>query len=64
MKILITGGAGFLGSEIIEKILNFKNIDLTVIDNLSRGYRQRLKKNIKKIKFIKADVCKINELKL
>ena len=64
MKILITGGAGFLGSEITEKILNFKNIDLTVIDNLSRGYRQRLKKNIKKIKFIKADVCKINELKL
>ena len=64
MKILITGGAGFLGSEIIEKILNFKNIDLTVVDNLSRGYRQRLKKNIKKIKFIKADVCKINELKL
>jgi len=64
MKILITGGAGFLGSEIIDKILNFKKIDLTVIDNLSRGYRQRLKKNIKQIKFIKADVCKINELRL
>ena len=37
MKILITGGAGFLGSEIVNRILNFKNIDLTVIDNLSRG---------------------------
>lgn len=64
MKILITGGAGFLGSEIVNKLLNLRNIDLTVIDNLSRGYRQRLNKNFKKIKFIKADVCKINELKL
>ncbi len=64
MKILITGGAGFLGSEIVEKILNLKNADLTVIDNLSRGYRQRINQNIHKIKFIKADVCKLNELKL
>lgn len=64
MKILITGGAGFLGSEIVNRILNFKNIDLTVIDNLSRGYRERLKKNIKKIRFIKADVCELNNLKL
>jgi len=64
MKILITGGAGFLGSEIVDKILDVKNVELTVIDNLSRGYRQRLKKNIKNIKFIKADVCKLNDLGL
>lgn len=64
MKILVTGGAGFLGSEIVNKLLNLSNIDLTVIDNLSRGYRQRLNKNFKKIKFLKADVCKINELNL
>ena len=47
MKILITGGAGFLGSEIVNKILKIKNIDVTIIDNLSRGYPQRLEKNIK-----------------
>ena len=64
MRILITGGAGFLGSEIVNKISNIKNIKLTVIDNLSRGYRQRLKKNIKKINFIKSDVCKLNNLRL
>ena len=46
MRILITGGAGFLGSEIVNKISNIKNVKLTVIDDLSRGYRQRLKKNI------------------
>ena len=53
MRILITGGAGFLGSEIVNKISNIKNVKLTVIDDLSRGYRQRLKKNIKKINIIK-----------
>jgi len=62
MRILITGGAGFLGSEIVDKILSYKNIELTVIDDLSRGYLDRLKKNIKKIKFIKGDVCKLNKL--
>tara|TARA_B100000989_G_scaffold287647_1_gene257478 strand:- start:309 stop:1313 length:1005 start_codon:yes stop_codon:yes gene_type:complete len=64
MRILITGGAGFLGSEIVNKISNIKNVKLTVIDDLSRGYRQRLKKNIKKINFIKSDVCKLNNLRL
>ena len=64
MRILITGGAGFLGSEIVNKISNIKNVKLTVIDDLSRGYRQRLNKNIKKINFIKSDVCKLNNLRL
>ncbi len=64
MKILITGGAGFLGSEIVNKILKIKNIDVTVIDNLSRGYPQRLEENIKYIKFLKNDVCKLSQLNL
>lgn len=64
MKILITGGAGFLGSEIVNKLVYSKTIDLTVIDNLSRGYLRRIKKNINKIKFIKEDVCNLNKLKL
>ena len=65
MRILITGGAGFLGSEIVNKIVEEeKKIKLTVIDNLSGGHLQRLKKNKKNIKFINADVCKLNTLKL
>ena len=64
MKILISGGAGFLGSEIVNKIINNKNIDVTVIDNLSSGYLERIKKNINRIRFINADICYINKLKL
>ena len=65
MKILITGGAGFLGSEIVNSIINKeKNVKITVIDNLSRGYLYRIKDNLKKIKFYKADVANINNLKL
>ena len=44
MKILITGGAGFLGSEVVNKIVEEKKIKLTVIDNLSGGHLQWLKK--------------------
>ncbi|WP_333656357.1 NAD-dependent epimerase/dehydratase family protein [Dissulfurispira sp.] len=36
-KILITGGAGFIGYFLIKKLLEANNSDITVIDNLSRG---------------------------
>ncbi len=65
MKIILTGGAGFIGSELSEYILkNLKNNKINVIDNLSRGYLQRIKDIKKKIHFIKADVKKINDLKI
>ena len=33
-KILVTGGAGFIGSHIVDKLIEMKN-DVIVIDNLS-----------------------------
>ena len=36
MKVIITGGCGFLGTNIAEKILNDKNSELIIVDNLSR----------------------------
>jgi nucleoside-diphosphate-sugar epimerase len=65
MKIILTGGAGFIGSELSEYILkNLKNSKIKIIDNLSRGYLQRIKDIKKKVIFIKADVKKISNLKL
>ena len=54
MKIILTGGAGFIGSELSEYILkNLKNNKINVIDNLSRGYLQRIKDIKKKFTLLK-----------
>jgi UDP-glucose 4-epimerase len=38
MKILVTGGAGYIGSHVV-KSLGEKGFEVLVLDNLSRGYR-------------------------
>ena len=56
MKYLITGGAGFIGSHLVEKLANKKN-KIIVLDNLSTGRKENIK-GIKNIKFIKCDLSK------
>jgi len=52
MKILVTGGAGFIGSHLVDALIAKKH-RVFVIDNLSDGF----KKNIHpKAKFVKADL--------
>ena len=55
-KLLITGGAGFIGSEFVRKAVS-KGYEVAVIDNLSyAGDMQRLKEVTGRIKFFKTDI--------
>lgn len=55
-KILITGGAGFIGSSLAERLLNTTDHQVVVVDNLLTGDTRRLD-DIKSdsLRFIKAD---------
>lgn len=48
MKILLTGGAGFVGSNVY-KFLSGKNHNITVMDNMKTGSTTNLPKNVKLI---------------
>lgn len=66
MIILITGGLGFLGSNLSKKILDNTNYELLILDNCSRiGSRENLKwlKTSRKFKFINDDVRNYNLIK-
>jgi UDP-glucose 4-epimerase len=39
MKVLVTGGAGFVGSHIVDSLID-KNYEVVVVDNLSSGKRE------------------------
>jgi nucleoside-diphosphate-sugar epimerase len=41
MKALVTGGLGFIGSNLVQLLLS-KDYDVTVIDNLSSGYKENV----------------------
>ncbi len=56
MKLLITGGAGFIGSEFVRQAVN-KDIECIVVDKLTyAGDLERLNSIIDKITFYKADI--------
>ena len=66
MKHIITGGAGFIGSHLVEELIKKKQ-RVIVLDNLSTGRIDNIKPFLKKIKFIRCDIAKkgkwINEFK-
>lgn len=55
-KILVTGGAGNVGSALTQGLLNEKKNLVTVVDNLSTGNIDKLPLNHPNLTFIKADV--------
>ncbi len=57
MKILVTGGAGFIGSHLVDELLS-EDYELVVIDNFSSGSFDNLSNSITspKLKVIKGDL--------
>lgn len=58
MKYLITGGAGFIGSNLSDKLIESGH-EVVVIDNLSTGKIENVNQ---KAEFFKADICNFEEI--
>lgn len=62
-KVLLTGGAGNVGSALAQRILKDSNYDLTIVDNLSTGSLLKLPNaDAANCRFIKADVNDFNDI--
>ena len=57
-NVLVTGGAGYIGSHIVEQLLKTK-ARIVIIDNLVTGYRKLINKNAI---FIKGDIKNFKQL--
>lgn len=55
MKVLITGGAGFIGSNLTERLLDL-NWQISIIDDLSTGKLSNLHKVLSRVEFIQEDI--------
>ena len=55
MRYIVTGGAGFIGSNIVKKLVE-RGDDVTVIDNLNTGKETNLESVKDKIIFVKGSV--------
>lgn len=44
MKILVTGGAGYIGSHVVKQLCDTKEHQIVIVDNLSTGFSQTIGK--------------------
>ena len=64
MKAFVTGGSGFIGSHLVDKLMD-RGYTVTVYDNLSSGKKQFLEQHFKKnnFSFIEGDLLDLEKLK-
>lgn len=64
-RIVVTGGAGFIGSHLVDALLRAGNAQVTVVDNLTRGRRANLQgwDGDPRLVVIEADVREFDQVK-
>lgn len=64
MKAFVTGGAGFIGSHLVDRLME-ENNDVTVFDNLSSGRKEFIEHQIDKydFEFVEADLLDLKGVK-
>src|SRR6188768_3218392 len=62
-SFLVTGGAGFIGSNIVEYLLKYNAKKVIVLDNLATGFEDNIKSyySLPNFQFIKGDICSIGD---
>ena len=59
--LVVTGGAGFVGSNLIKSLIKFKNFKILSIDNYSSGSKKNHIKN-ENVKYIKSETYNISKI--
>lgn len=62
MKVLVTGGAGFIGSHLADRLLAAEN-EVVVLDNLSTGKRENLPAGARRLEFVEGDIRNMNTVR-
>jgi UDP-glucose 4-epimerase len=63
VNVLITGGAGFIGSNLVKRLLQQNNgYNITVLDDLSTGTLENISPVLDKINFIEGNILDTNVL--